>query len=956
MFRKKNINEFFRSNGLILHDFFLFLPLENQSNLGISDSYKFFDFFKKNSELSELSQYFSKITLILKKTIILKGKLSKLLKILLKKQKTKNDQKKKSLKISKINLFFITLENTFSKFERNFLGRLKKNLFWNSYKFLLKMIYFKNKLNFIKKFVQWPNCKTFVENQFFKKKKPNTIYKFNLKIEIYKKKRFFFTVEKYISETTSFFSNFFWKKIVFCQIGNLIFEKVFVSGINFFQKYLYDNKHSNLKEMFKAHFNTDEIKKFEYYKIYNSFYFKNNLSDLNLRVSINSDFIFSRNIYQYKQKVLRLSDQLLYEINFVKKILLNSENNLYKFLGTTISDNISSISELIRKKIIDENRIKGILLDLIAIYRYFEKPVQNLLSQYLPCLIVQDKDVISLIKKNSTTLKNFNLEILVNGKNEPIYFTNIKNSKLLDFNSIIFTNSEFSSLIRSLVGNSFLCIDSLLANKISKFFSITTVTLEGQIFNSNGIISTGFSNLQGDVVHESVMLKKERNFFYWIKDSLEKMKKIEINLIQIHKKKKELQFTKSEILRFLEKKKKHFSTPNNYHFLSSEKILICFLIEIDYREQILSLTMNLGKKRKSKFSKIFKTKIFFKHIELYKSIKKKCIEYFFRLLESKSIDYSGFLNKIKLNYNENGSELRKTKPDIILLKKTIDRIKNSLLPIKKQIYQNYLTFKKPLLLLLKFEFFNEIDISRLYDYSIPKKSLKSKVFYLIKIRKKIQNVLDQQLLQNQKRVNIYTYKLIIFYENLENNLKVLYQMFDILNKEKVLKFKKISKKFSRKFQENLNLISPQAESCLIWKEKWGVKSFKKEIFKSGTYTGLKILIKFTPKDTFFPLECMSKGQICFIFLIFSVSIISVSCKSVFFFDEFDVYMDSHCETLCSKLVKKISSRGVQFFIITHKKKTTNSGDKWYGISKTDLGSLVENITLFDSNKYLSLNS
>jgi len=67
-------------------------------------------------------------------------------------------------------------------------------------------------------------------------------------------------------------------------------------------------------------------------------------------------------------------------------------------------------------------------------------------------------------------------------------------------------------------------------------------------------------------------------------------------------------------------------------------------------------------------------------------------------------------------------------------------------------------------------------------------------------------------------------------------------------------------------------------------------------------------------------------------------------------------MDNHSENLCSKLIKKISSKGIQFFIITHKKKTTNSGDKWYGISKTNLESLVENITLFDSNRYLSLNS
>jgi len=96
------------------------------------------------------------------------------------------------------------------------------------------------------------------------------------------------------------------------------------------------------------------------------------------------------------------------------------------------------------------------------------------------------------------------------------------------------------------------------------------------------------------------------------------------------------------------------------------------------------------------------------------------------------------------------------------------------------------------------------------------------------------------------------------------------------------KFKKISKKFSHNFQENLNLIFPKARSCLIWKEKWNGKNFKNETFRSKYYKGIKILIKFIQEDIFYPPESMSKGQQCLIFLIFSLSFISVSCKSVFF--------------------------------------------------------------------------
>ena len=89
--------------------------------------------------------------------------------------------------------------------------------------------------------------------------------------------------------------------------------------------------------------------------------------------------------------------QLLYENNFVKKVLVNYENNLCKFLGTTVSDNIGFVSEIIRKKEVNEKRIKGILLDLLAIFKYFEKPVQALLSDYFPYLVVEDKEVVFLI-------------------------------------------------------------------------------------------------------------------------------------------------------------------------------------------------------------------------------------------------------------------------------------------------------------------------------------------------------------------------------------------------------------------------------------------------------------------------------------------------------------------------------------------------------------------------------
>jgi chromosome segregation ATPase len=65
-------------------------------------------------------------------------------------------------------------------------------------------------------------------------------------------------------------------------------------------------------------------------------------------------------------------------------------------------------------------------------------------------------------------------------------------------------------------------------------------------------------------------------------------------------------------------------------------------------------------------------------------------------------------------------------------------------------------------------------------------------------------------------------------------------------------------------------------------------------------------------------------------------------------------MDFLSQKLGLKLIKKTSSRGIQFFIITHQKGVSDYGDKWYGISSSEKGCLVENISCLDSKKFLGL--
>ena len=193
--------------------------------------------------------------------------------------------------------------------------------------------------------------------------------------------------------------------------------------------------------------------------------------------------------------------------------------------------------------------------------------------------------------------------------------------------------------------------------------------------------------------------------------------------------------------------------------------------------------------------------------------------------------------------------------------------------------------------------------------------------FLGKIKKKIRYFLQKNNIFISKKINLFIFKFILFYENLEVNLKILYQIFDVLVKGKILKLKKIAKTFSLCFQKNLNIVLPKAKSCLIWKEKRIQKIFKSEALqKKNEYIGLKILIKLKSNELFTSIENISKGHICIFLLIFCLSLSIISKKTVFFFDEIDENMDLYSEILSSRLIKKFSSKGNQVFIVTHKKK------------------------------------
>ena len=959
-FDVKKMNEFFISNGMNLENFSLFLRQKDHLEFKITGSSSCFEFFKKNSNFVNFYKYQTKIVLLIKKAIMIKEKLSKILKLLLNEQKSKFFEKEPSFKKRKISFLFFILENFFSNIETTFLSSFKNNLIFQFKKLELKTIYLRNKTTLINENLFQIKSKYSSRFNFIKKRKifidPTNAF-LNLN---FRKKQFFIALEKYLSISELFFSKALWSKGVLDNLNEIFYKNTY-----FFKKMpkltQILNKNGDWSHFSYFKFRIKDIEKQQGWTVYFQKKFLNYISKNNPDSFLNSNFDFSRGIFLVKQKLLRLLDQLTYEIKFIEKIIINQEVNLCKFFGSNISKSIKIISEITRNKNIFMGKIEGILLDLIAVYKIFEKPAETILYRFLSSIIVAHKNTIPLIITKFRKQKSFILDIIVNKENQKTNFLNLKNSKLINFNSILFSQQKYSSTFYSLIGNIFLCTDLYLANKLSKHYQITTVTLEGQIFYPNGIISDNTLHPKISFLRESVVLKKERNFLYWMLWFIDNVRTLDINFNINYKRQRTFDLINFEINQFLlfQKKKNLNFTKENFSKISSK---------ISIKTTTIYFTRNLDSfekkvvRSKKKFKKTFKYSFDFqkekitviKQIEIQKFFKKEL--YLFCLKN----DLTCYFKKSK-NYNIPLKSFKvKNKSKRLLTKKKIN--KNTVfLKISKQIYSiDYILYINFFSIYNYLKLFIEL-LGREGKFIImPKRDknffsrLKIKFSFFCKIKKKFKKCFYQKSSPRSTKFFFYIYKLLNFYENLENNFKILYQLFDVLVRVKILKLRKMSKIFSHKFQKILNFIIPLGKSTLIWKEKRLQKNFRKDFSTQFNYTGLKVLLKFNLNDSFCLLEDMSKGQICLSILIFCLTLSIISNKTMLFFDEIDVNMDSYCENLASRLIKRFSSRGIQFFIITHKKDTSCSGDKWYGISISKRGSTIENISLNDSKKFLSI--
>jgi predicted ATPase len=958
------VYEFLYSNGIDLKAFFLFLDSKIQLDFKISNSCEKLKFFKKKSNFILFSKYQTKIVFLFKKIIIIKKKLSNLLKLLVKEQKRMNKQKKVDNAKQKMNLTLLLLEKLFSRFKKSYFKELQIRISLKCSNILLKIIDSKTKLKILVENISQLKSIISSKEEFIRNIFKISFFRnnFNSNILNIKGKIFFDNIEKHLPFSKSLLSNFKWNKSILNYFKNLNFNVLYLHPKyhNFTQIY---NKYKLGKEILTLiTFKKKLLENYQQRILFFDTYFGNYLSEKRNGLFLESYFGFYRDIFLVKQKIQRILDKFSYELNFVGKIINNQETNLSKSLGPNITKSIRFISQISREKNCYFNKIKGILLDLLAVYRYFEKPFEAFFWPFLPNLIITDKNVIKLITNDFIFHKKTRLDFILSNNFKKKKFTNPIHTNLLSFNSFIYSNENFIPIIEDLTDNLFLCTKSNLAAKLSKKFLVTTITMEGQIFYSNGIISKHFLNSDFSIVHKTVILKRERNFLNWITSHIKEFKCLDFELKKIIAKKKKNEIIGLEIKKIFFLKKETLFSPKNssneMFTMFSKKNLIKYLKKLNTKKK---MPFNLNAKILNfpfrKFKLIKKEVRELKKIETQEYLKKKNR---FNFLTNVKKNPSGFfenksiyIKNLDINVFSNINSNFKFKQKTAFFDHFFIENSNFLNLFYIQNHYYHFLVKKITNLV------NRLCLNRknlFYPVHFDKRQiiyLKKNLFYLSEVPKKIKFFLSPLNFLLKKKFNLYIFDLVNFYENIETNFKILFQVFEILEVENGKKFQKMSKEFSFNFQKNLNLIFTKAKSCLIWKEKRIEKVFRDEILYKNLCSGLKILIQLDTNDVFNSIENLSKGQFALSILIFYVTLCLITNKMVFFFDEIDKNMDFFSQKLSSKLIKKTSSRGLQFFIITHQKRVSRSGDKWYGISSSEKGCLVENISILDSKKFLT---
>nr|UXY87819.1 structural maintenance of chromosomes 3 [Cryptomonas curvata] len=751
------------------------------------------------------------------------------------------------------------------------------------------------------------------------------------------------------------------------RLSNKYYDKVKRVGVNKFKIYnsiLNENKNNiNYENVFFFNQHSLYIRK---YKILHSFQKKNANNRL---LKPDTSFFIEKIIEQIKiskLKFLRFENKIfsfLHEISIEKeKIrinLFNYENDLEFKLGIKTLKGIKKLMGMYKTTDNFKFKIYGLVIDLILVHRYFYRPVESLLSKYYTHIVVKDKNtvlnMISICKEKLKTKIDF---ITLLGKSNFNVITKKKYELFINLFPILLTvfyRPNFNILFKRLLDNIYF-VDSQQSKDLFCKYNYKIVNLDGNIFYPDGYIIINTSYQTKTTLELVNLLKKGRFFFSWLQKYNQKILKL-VELLFFLKEK--IHFLNN----FLNKLFKLISLKNVYNNFNLEIVnkLEFFLSKIIIKENVY-----VNNFRNKKIYRFFSKKLVKQNEIQLLLIQNKIsfwnlyIFYLFKqfYLNSKMTFYlESFYYKASQTLNKKffHSRFNQKKKNQVCCKNFTKFSKQFCFYysiffffryfFKKRILSNF--YLKSLILIC---FFNKKKNNNsklgVLNFIIKgnKHEVKKKLLILFyKFSKKKCKIKIKQKSKNSYCLLKLFSKVITKFNQLETDLILVNQTFDILVRKKKEKIKTfliiVSKNFSKIFSKNLS----NGKAAIIIKYKMKYLTNINKLYQQINIIGITILAKFTSANSIYFLEQMSSGQGSVVSFFFFISLRVVNFVLIYILDEFDANLDSDNTILFSYIIKEISTFGIQFLISTFNQNFILNGDKWFGILSTNKGSYVQNV-------------
>jgi hypothetical protein len=668
------------------------------------------------------------------------------------------------------------------------------------------------------------------------------------------------------------------------------------------------------------------------------------------------------NILKLENKIYFFQREILTEIEIVKTNLFKYENHLENKLGINVLRGIKNLLKIIKDISCFKSKIFGLVIDLILVHKHFYKAIESVLSKYFTFIVVKNKKIIYeiiniYIEKIKTKIDFITSIDQIKLKNS--FLEDKLTSNVFPILKTVFYRNEFEMLFKKLLNNIYFIQNSIQRRLIFQKNN-QLVNLDGDVFDHCGHVAIGIPNQKISALEIVNLLKKSRFFFIWLNYSTERIKNIQFFLVFFFLKIKFLSifFNNLVNLIFIKNTNKNNNSNSVENFstffleiINKETLYVNFLHSkkkncLFKKKSLLNYTIVL-RWNKTVFN-LWNLNIYFFY-GIFNFIETCCYHfsqfYFNRTFKYNHKFYKNFFNLhyfyiMEINlYSKNLVNFSKeTQYNNMLLiflrfffkKKTkfffyfLSLILFFILKIKNKIKEkiNFLTC------LIKTN--NQTNKKKVFDlfYNISKKNLK------IELSEKYKNLYFLRKI---------VLKLLTKFNQLETDLFLINQTFDLLGKKKNEKIKYFLFVVSKNFSKIFNNAFPMGKAAIIIKYKQKHLTTLAKSIKLANVVGITILAKLGNQDPIYFVEQMSSGQSSIITFFFFISLRTVNPILIYIFDEIDANLDYINSIYFTHIIKQISSIGTQFLISTFNQKFILSGDKWFGISTTIKGSFVQNI-------------